>query len=87
MIDIAKSNDRSSNVDIPSVGYKTSYESIMVNPSLTFHEDFVERKGLSETLLYKNRPYIIKSDLFREGRHIVFIKNIHIQFQLLKPFI
>lgn len=87
MMDIAKSTDRSSNVDIPSVGYKTSYESIMVNPSLTFHEDFVERKRLSETLLYKNTPYIIKSDLFREGRHIVFLKNIHVQFQSLKPFI
>lgn len=89
MIDIAKSTDRSSNVDIPSVGYKTSYESVMVTPSFTFYEDFVERKMLSEIHynLYKNRPYIIKSDLFREGRHIVFIKNIHIQFQLSKTFI
>lgn len=91
MIDIAKSTDRSSNVDIPSVGYKTSYESVIVTPSLTFYEDFVERKRFREIyliqLLYKNKPYILKSDLFGEGRHIVFLKNIHVQFQWLKPFI
>lgn len=84
MTDIAKSTDRSSNVDNPSVGYKTSYESVMVTPSLTFYEDFVERKRFREIyliqLLYKNKPYI-RTDLFREGRHIVFLKNIHVQFQ------
>lgn len=48
MMDIAKSTDRSSNIDVPSVGYKTSYESVMVTPSLTFYEDFVERKRFRE---------------------------------------
>lgn len=52
MTDIAKSTDRSSNVDIPSVGYKTSYESVMVTPSLTFYEDFVERKRFREIYKY-----------------------------------
>lgn len=78
MIDIVKSIDRFFNVDIFLVGYKIFYELVMVILFLIFYEDFVERKRLSEILLYKNRLYIIKFDFFREGRYIVFLKNIYV---------